>query len=60
MKKVFSLVTVGCLLMASSGFAWPGPGTTPPNFNLPDTLGTNHSLTEFAGKVIFLTFFTSS
>jgi peroxiredoxin len=60
MKKVFAFTVVGFLLMASSGFAWPGPGTTPPNFSLPDTNGTNLSLTEFSGKVIFLTFFTSS
>ncbi|MDD5530579.1 MAG: hypothetical protein PHX21_11215 [bacterium] len=39
---------------------WPGPGTTPPNFTLPDTNSVNHSLTDFVGKAVFLTFFTSS
>ncbi|MDD2890975.1 MAG: redoxin domain-containing protein [bacterium] len=60
MKKVFSLLAIGCLLMASSGFTWPGPGTTAPAFTLPDTASVNHSLSEFAGKVVFLNFWASS
>lgn len=59
MKKVFSLVAIGCLMFASSIFAWPGPGTTAPNFTLPDTAGVNHSLTDFAGKVVWLNWWGS-
>ncbi|MFA5032000.1 MAG: hypothetical protein WC614_03170 [bacterium] len=59
MKKVFSLVAIGFLFMASSGFTAPGPGATAPNFTLPDTAGVNHSLTEFAGKVVLINWWGS-
>ncbi|MDD5530581.1 MAG: hypothetical protein PHX21_11225 [bacterium] len=39
---------------------WPGPGTTPPNFTLPDTNSSNHSLSDFAGKVVWLNFWAST
>lgn len=43
-----------------SSLMWPGPGTTPPNFTLPDTNSINHSLSEFAEKVVWLNFWTST
>ena len=60
MKKVFVLVTVFFLILTSLVFASPGPGATAPNFTLPDTAGVNHSLVEFAGKVVLLNFWMST
>lgn len=54
MKKVFALIAIGCLMLASSSFAGVAPGATAPNFTLPDTASGSHSLSDFAGKVVWL------
>lgn len=60
MKKVVSLIVGGCLiLMASSSFAWPGPGSTAPKFTLVDTAGVKHSLSDFKGKTVFINWWDS-
>ena len=58
MKKVY-VISVGVWLGVSILLAGPGPGSLAPNFTLPDTALVNHSLTEFAGKVVVLNFWAS-
>lgn len=43
----------------SSGFGGPGVGDPAPDFTEPDIYGTNHSLSDFAGKTVLLNFWTS-
>ncbi len=40
--------------------AYPVYGDPAPNFTLPDTAGVNHSLTDYAGKVVQLFFWAST
>jgi hypothetical protein len=51
------LVVLG--LACNAFIATPDVGDKAPNFGLPDTAGTNHSLAEFRGKVVLLTFWQS-
>ena len=46
-------------LACNAFVATPGVGDKAPNFSLPDTAGVNHSLAEFRGKVVLLTFWQS-
>ena len=40
--------------------AYPPVGSLAPDFVLPDTAGVNHSLTDYAGKVVQLFFWQST
>ncbi|MDD5530582.1 MAG: redoxin domain-containing protein [bacterium] len=44
----------------SLNLMYPVGGGIPPAFTLPDTNGVNHSLADFAGKVIWLNFWSST
>ncbi len=56
MRKLFVLLVV---LMPLLAVAWPGPGTPAPDFTLPDTAYTNHSLSDYRGSVVLLNFWQS-
>lgn len=48
------LVAVPAVLMAA-----PGVGDPAPDFTLPDSASVNHSLSDYAGKVVVLNFWQS-
>lgn len=50
---------VGIFFVITSIFLGPEPGEPAPNFTLPDTSYTNHSLSDFKGKVVLLNFWVS-
>jgi hypothetical protein len=47
------------LALASPALAVLQVGQTAPDFSLPDTAGTYHSLSEYRGKVVLLNFWQS-
>ncbi|MCX6843125.1 MAG: redoxin domain-containing protein [candidate division WOR-3 bacterium] len=53
-KMLLALVVLAAI--PAMVMAWPQPGDTAPNFTLPDSAGTNHQLTDYAGKVVMLNF----
>ncbi|MDD2891079.1 MAG: hypothetical protein PHE49_10655 [bacterium] len=58
MKK---FVLIGyMMIMASSCFAFPRGGDPFIDFTLPDTNWVSHSVSDFAGKVIWLNFWKPS
>jgi peroxiredoxin Q/BCP len=55
MRKTL-LVFVILAAVPALTMAWPQPGDPAPNFTLPDSAGTDHQLTDYAGKVVMLNF----
>jgi peroxiredoxin len=49
------LLLAGYLFAGQAGYP-PGVGDPAPDFTLPDTAGTNHTLTDYRGKVVQLFF----
>jgi hypothetical protein len=59
-SRVLLLLPLVVLGLACNAFvATPDVGDKAHNFSLPDTAGVNHSLAEFRGKVVVLTFWQS-
>jgi len=53
------LLALAVLAVPAMIMAGPNPGSPAPNFTLPDSAGTNHSLTDYLGKVVLLNFWQS-
>lgn len=49
-----SLLVAGWLLFSQVTLAAPTVGKTAPNFNLPDSFGKTHELTDYRGKTVVL------
>ena len=59
MRKLLLALVVFAAVPAMM-MAGPGVGDPAPNFTLPDTAGVNHSLADYAGKVVHLFFWQST
>jgi hypothetical protein len=59
MRKILLALVVLAAVPAMM-MAYPAVGDPAPNFTLPDTAGVNHSLTDYAGKVVQLFFWQST
>ena len=58
--KALILLTLAVLGLACRAFQGkPAVGKVAPSFTLRDTAGVNHSLSEWHGKVVLLTFWQS-
>jgi len=53
-KTLFTFVVLAAI--PAMVMAWPQPGDPAPDFTLPDSAGTSHQLTDYAGKVVMLNF----
>jgi hypothetical protein len=61
MKRRLFFAALAVLALAPALLmAWPQPGTTAPNFTIPDTAWANHSLSDYRGKVVQLLFWQST
>ena len=56
-KAIFALAVLA--LVPAFVVAGPNPGDPAPNFNLPDSAGVQHQLTDYRGKVVLLNFWQS-
>ena len=56
MRLKAGLALLALLALAPSAFAVLNVGDPAPDFNIPDTAGMNHHLTEWRGKVVLLQF----
>jgi len=57
-KLLFALVALAAL--PAMMMAGPGVGQPAPDFTLPDSAGVNHSLYDYAGKVVPIIFWQST
>ncbi len=58
--KLFSIMTAFLLVcLAPAALAGPGVGSPAPDFTLKDVNGNDHSLSDYAGKVLLLNFWAS-